>query len=135
MDLSKSRASSTTSAISTLNSLATTAVHDNRRFYKLMARRTIWLLAFTLALQAAPPDFSKDVAPILEKHCLQCHRPGGIGVPFTSYETVRPWAKAIKQAVATRYMPPWSADPQKSLKFPQCRKAHRSTDRDAHRLG
>ena len=68
-----------------------------------MARRTICLLTLTLALQAAPPDFSKDVAPILEKHCLQCHRPGGIGVPFTSYETVRPWAKAIKQAVATRY--------------------------------
>ena len=82
-----------------------------------MARRTIWLLTFTLALQAASPDFSKDVAPILEKHCLQCHRPGGIAVPFTSYETVRPWAKAIRQAVATRYMPPWSADPQKSLKF------------------
>ena len=78
------------SAISTLNSLATTAVHDNRRFYNLMARRTICLLAFTLALQSAPPDFSKDVAPILEKHCLQCHRPGGIAVPLTSYETVRP---------------------------------------------
>ena len=46
-----------TSAISTLNSLATTAVHDNRRFYNLMARRTICLLAFTLALQAAAPDF------------------------------------------------------------------------------
>ena len=68
---------------------------------------------------AAAPIFSKDIAPIIEKHCVHCHRPGGIGWPidFTSYPAIRPWAKAIRQAVVQKYMPPWLADPGKSLKF------------------
>ena len=72
------------------------------------------LLAGTLALAA--PDtavtFSKDVLPILQKHCQECHRPGEIA-PFSllSYTDARPWAKAIKTAVATKVMPPWFADP------------------------
>ncbi len=57
--------------------------------------------------------FSKDVLPILQKNCQSCHRPGQIG-PFSllSYKEARPWAKAIKGAVASRTMPPWLADPQ-----------------------
>ncbi|HEX6897150.1 MAG TPA: cytochrome c, partial [Bryobacteraceae bacterium] len=61
---------------------------------------------------AAPPTFARDVAPILQKNCQVCHRPGEIGpMPLLTYEQVRPWAKAIKSAVVTRTMPPWHADP------------------------
>jgi hypothetical protein len=59
------------------------------------------------------PTFNKDVLPILERNCQGCHRPGEIGpMSFLTYESTRPWAKAIKAAVATRKMPPWNADPR-----------------------
>lgn len=58
------------------------------------------------------PTFSKDVAPILYDRCVGCHRPGEAGtMPLRTYKEARPWAKSIKQAVATRTMPPWDADP------------------------
>jgi hypothetical protein len=58
------------------------------------------------------PTFSKEVAPILYNRCVSCHRPGEAGpMSFRDYKETRPWAKAIKQAVATRTMPPWHADP------------------------
>ena len=70
-------------------------------------------LLFTFSLSAAnindKPTFSKDVAPILYKSCIQCHRAGEAGpMAFTTYKEARPWAAAIKQAVASRTMPPWS---------------------------
>src|ERR1700752_162697 len=56
--------------------------------------------------------FTKDVAPILEKNCQSCHRPGE-AAPFSllTYEQARPWAKAMKEAVRLKKMPPWFADP------------------------
>jgi len=57
--------------------------------------------------------FNKDVLPILQKNCQVCHRPGEIGpMSFLTYQATRPWAKAIKAAVAAKKMPPWFADPQ-----------------------
>ena len=60
-----------------------------------------------------PVTFSTDVAPILQKNCQSCHRPGE-AAPFSllTYQQARPWAKAIKQAVLERKMPPWFADPK-----------------------
>jgi hypothetical protein len=56
--------------------------------------------------------FTKDVLPILQANCQTCHRPGEIGpMSFMSYQSTRPWAKAIKAAVISRKMPPWFADP------------------------
>jgi len=57
--------------------------------------------------------FTKDVAPILFKNCAVCHRPDDIG-PFSvlSYKDARPWAKSIREKVASRGMPPWGADPR-----------------------
>ena len=70
---------------------------------------------------AAPPapTFSKDVAPILFKRCVRCHRPGEIAstISLLAYDSARPWAKAIKEKVVTREMPPWPADPNASVKF------------------
>src|SRR5579864_8232333 len=67
---------------------------------------------------AAVPTFSKDVAPIIFNKCASCHRPGEVA-PMTllSYEDVRPWAKVIRNKVASREMPPWGADPDHSLKM------------------
>jgi hypothetical protein len=75
------------------------------------------LLASGLTMAAdlstsAPVTFHKDVLPILQKNCQTCHRPGQMGpMSFLTYESTRPWAKAMKAAVVTRKMPPWSADP------------------------
>ena len=66
-----------------------------------------------IAALAAPVTFNKDVLPILQKRCQECHRPGEIA-PFSllSYNEARPWAKAIKVAVVSEKMPPWFADPK-----------------------
>jgi hypothetical protein len=48
----------------------------------------------------------------MQRNCQNCHRPGEAApMPLLSYEDVRPWAKAIRQAVLTKKMPPWFADP------------------------
>jgi mono/diheme cytochrome c family protein len=65
------------------------------------------------AQQAASPQatFTKDVAPILQRSCQNCHRPGSIGpMSLLTYDEVRPWARSIKQRVSKREMPPWSLD-------------------------
>ena len=56
----------------------------------------------------AQPTFAKDVAPILQKSCQNCHRPGNIApMSLLTYQDVRPWARAIKQQTTLRNMPPW----------------------------
>ena len=61
----------------------------------------------------APLTFSKDVAPIFFKNCVGCHRPGEIApMSLITYKEVRPWAKAIREKIATREMPPWHLDSQ-----------------------
>jgi hypothetical protein len=55
--------------------------------------------------------FYRDVVPILQQHCQSCHRAGEVGpMPLISYDGARPWAKAIKEAVVSRKMPPWKAE-------------------------
>jgi hypothetical protein len=67
----------------------------------------------TAASVPAPRTWSKDVVPIMQARCQGCHRPGEAApMSFGSYKEVRPWAKAIKEAVALKKMPPWFADPQ-----------------------
>ena len=57
--------------------------------------------------------FYRDVLPILQAQCQSCHRPGEVApISFLSYQTTRPWAKAMKAAVVTQKMPPWFADPK-----------------------
>ena len=61
---------------------------------------------------AAVPTYAKDVAPILQKSCEVCHRPGEAG-PFSllTYADARPRAREIKSSILSRKMPPWYADP------------------------
>src|SRR5205807_2167199 len=45
----------------------------------------------------------------INKHCASCHREGGTSMPLTTYEETRPWAKAIRDEILDRRMPPWDA--------------------------
>lgn len=71
------------------------------------------------AASAGAPTFCKQVAPILFQRCVGCHRPGQIAsaASFLSYESARPWARAIREKVLLREMPPWPPDPQRSAPF------------------
>jgi hypothetical protein len=57
------------------------------------------------------PTYNRDVAPIIQENCQGCHRAGEIApMSLMSYKEVRPYAAAIKEAVALKTMPPWFAD-------------------------
>jgi hypothetical protein len=59
----------------------------------------------------AKPTFTKDILPILQKSCQECHRPGTMApMSLLTYEEARPWARSIKEKVVMRYMPPWHID-------------------------
>lgn len=63
------------------------------------------------AQQAAAPTFSRDVAPIIQSKCQECHQPNSIApMSLISFAEARPWARSIKQRVASRQMPPWHID-------------------------
>jgi peroxiredoxin len=57
--------------------------------------------------------FTRHIAPILQKHCQECHRPGQIGpMPLLTYEDAAAWSATIHEVVQERRMPPWFADPR-----------------------
>jgi len=54
--------------------------------------------------------YQREVRAILQARCVSCHASGGPApMPLTSYEEVRPWARAIKDQVLARRMPKWPA--------------------------
>jgi len=66
--------------------------------------------AQSLAQEA--PNYSKDVAPILQEKCAACHNPEGIGpMPLLTYQQVQPFAALIHDRTSKRIMPPWHVDP------------------------
>ena len=71
---------------------------------------------------AAKPTYCKDVAPILQKNCQECHRPGQVG-PFAleTYEQARKRAADIANVAEDRLMPPWKAAPHVGVKFKDVR--------------
>lgn len=65
-----------------------------------------------VASDKAAITFSREVAPIIIKNCVSCHRPGEVApMSLLTFKEVRPWAKSIREKVAQRQMPPWFADP------------------------
>lgn len=65
-----------------------------------------------LASQHAKISYSNDIAPLLEKNCVSCHRGGGIGSwAMSEYNMIRGFAPMIREVVRTQRMPPWHADP------------------------
>jgi hypothetical protein len=90
---------------------------------RLFRSKRLWFLAavalsalslsFAARNSASAVTFTKDVAPIMFKHCAECHRPGeNAPMSLLSYKDARPWARAIKEKVVSREMPPWLADPK-----------------------
>ena len=72
----------------------------------------------------AQPTFHRDVLPILQQNCQECHRPsglnyGGMRAPMAlmTYDDTRPWARSIARQVKSRLMPPWHAHPQHNGTF------------------
>src|SRR5881392_3431187 len=64
-----------------------------------------------------PVTFSKDVAPIFQAKCQECHQPNSIApMSLITYQDTRPWARSIKDRVSTRQMPPWHIDPAVGVK-------------------
>src|SRR5262245_14427894 len=81
--------------------------------------------------QAAGVTFNKDVLPILQNNCQGCHRPGEVApMSFLTYESTRPWAKAMKAAVVSKKMPPWFADSHEG----EFRNAPKLTEKDVQTL-
>lgn len=79
----------------------------------------VWGLLVTLALPvsvaaqqpSAPVTFTKDVAPIFRAKCESCHRKDSIApMSLVTYEETRPWARSIRDRVASHQMPPWHLD-------------------------
>ena len=62
--------------------------------------------------QHAQISYSETIAPMLQEHCVSCHRPGGIGPwAMTDYNMVRGFSLMTREVVRTQRMPPWHADP------------------------
>ena len=61
----------------------------------------------------SPVTYSNQIARVLQKHCVECHRTGEIA-PFTltDYEEVVGWSDMIAEVVESKRMPPWGANPQ-----------------------
>jgi hypothetical protein len=79
------------------------------------------LIAGMTQISAEPPPgkveiprvvtFTKDIAPILQRSCQRCHRPNSIApMSLLTFQETRPWARAIREAVLRRNMPPWFID-------------------------
>ena len=88
------------------------------RFLILVLLTAVTALGTQVTSPSLPSDkaklvtFNKDVLPILQRNCQTCHRPGDVApMSFLTYESTRPWAKAIKAATLSKKMPPWFADP------------------------
>ena len=78
-------------------------------------KTAVWMMLPVFPSLALAAVTFADVKPILRKHCEGCHQAGEVGpMAFGTYKQTRPWAKAIRQAVMERSMPPWHADAETS---------------------
>jgi len=53
--------------------------------------------------------WTQEISRIVNRHCVSCHRDGGVAMSLATYDEARPWAKAIRDEVLARRMPPWGA--------------------------
>lgn len=56
-----------------------------------------------------PIIYKKEIAQIFQRKCFNCHSENNLAMPLTTYELARPWARAIREEVLARQMPPWGA--------------------------
>ena len=81
---------------------------------RLLSLATVLALASPVIAAESPGKsvtFSADVATILQQKCQECHQPGSIApMSLITYQQVRPWARSIRERVASRQMPPWHVE-------------------------
>jgi hypothetical protein len=53
--------------------------------------------------------WTQEISRIVNRHCISCHREGASAMSLATYDDARPWAKAIRDEVLARRMPPWGA--------------------------
>lgn len=83
----------------------------------------------TTAASTSTPTFYRDILPLLQNRCQNCHRPGGIGrVPFFDYTEVLAWAYQMRDSIEARIMPPWKARPE----YGDFKNSRRLTDTEIH---
>ena len=72
---------------------------------------TVFLPVHTSAhdVITTPITYSREISRLIYSRCVACHRPGGTAFSLMTYTEARPWAKAIKDEVLGRRMPPWGA--------------------------
>jgi len=75
---------------------------------RVAVRAFIFLMLARSAYADGEATFNNQVVRIFQQHCQTCHRPGNVA-PFSlmSYADARPWARAIREAVLLKTMPPW----------------------------
>ncbi|HXM42052.1 MAG TPA: cytochrome c [Bryobacteraceae bacterium] len=81
-----------------------------------MTRRAVMVAALVVAPAAFAHDtittkllWTQEISRIVNRHCVICHREGGAAMSLETYDDARPWAKAIRDEVLARRMPPWGA--------------------------
>jgi hypothetical protein len=78
----------------------------------MVLRALVFLAASSALVASEPVTFTRDVAPILFKNCVSCHRTGEVApFPLLTYADAAKRASLIAQVTASRYMPPWKPDP------------------------
>jgi hypothetical protein len=70
------------------------------------------LSSFSILAQSQDITFHKDIEPVLQRSCQNCHREGGVGpMPLVTYDQVAPFAGLIEYKTGLRdragAMPPW----------------------------
>src|SRR6204780_5338960 len=94
---------------------ARSCLNPNVRLAAFAVGALVALPVFSIAADAPdankPVTFAKDIAPIFQEKCQECHRAGSMApMSLVTYEETRPWAKSIRQRVISRQMPPWHMD-------------------------
>jgi hypothetical protein len=83
------------------------------RGLRALAGAIVTFSGMAMAADTVPQTvtFTKDIVPIFQEKCQDCHRKGSMApMSLVTYEETRPWAKSIRQRVALRQMPPWHID-------------------------
>ena len=79
----------------------------------LMFAAAVSIVAGPAPARAQEVTFTRDIAPILQRSCVRCHRPDSIApMSLITYDDVRPWARAIRDKTSRpdddpERMPPW----------------------------
>src|SRR3954451_24838107 len=80
---------------------------------RLLSIGAVLAIAAPVLAADAPKSvtYTKDVAPIFQSKCQDCHQPNSIApMSLITFQDARPWARSIKERVASHQMPPWHID-------------------------